>query len=33
MSKNFPDPIASIGEADLPFEGAKAFLSQGVKLN
>ncbi|MDF2803219.1 MAG: hypothetical protein K0S61_3122 [Anaerocolumna sp.] len=25
----FPSPITNLGEADLPFEGAKAFLSQG----
>lgn len=29
MSKNFPKPIADLGEADLPFAGAKAYLSQG----
>jgi quercetin dioxygenase-like cupin family protein len=29
MSNNFPKPIVDLGEADLPFEGAKAYLSQG----
>ncbi|MEA4846198.1 MAG: cupin domain-containing protein [Clostridiaceae bacterium] len=29
MSKNFPEPITDLGEVDLPFEGAKAYLSQG----
>jgi quercetin dioxygenase-like cupin family protein len=29
MSKIFSDPIINLGEADIPFEGAKAYLSQG----
>ncbi|HYE12780.1 MAG TPA: cupin domain-containing protein [Patescibacteria group bacterium] len=29
MSKNFPGPIVNLGEADLPFEDATAYLSQG----
>lgn len=29
MSGNFPSPIIDLGEADLPFKGAKAYLSQG----
>lgn len=29
MSSNFPGPITALGEADLLFEGATAFLSQG----
>ncbi len=29
MSNNFPKPIIDLGEASLPFEGAKAYLSQG----
>ena len=29
MSNNFPQPIVDLGEADFPFEGAKAYLSQG----
>jgi quercetin dioxygenase-like cupin family protein len=29
MSKIFPDPIVDLGEADLPLEGATAYLSQG----
>ena len=29
MSNNFPKPIVDLGEANLPFEGAKAYLSQG----
>lgn len=29
MSNNFPKPIVNLEEVDLPFEGAKAYLSQG----
>lgn len=29
MSKVFTGPILKLGEADLPFEGATAYLSQG----
>lgn len=29
MSNNFPKAIIDLGEADLPFEGATAYLSQG----
>ncbi|MGE5632277.1 MAG: cupin domain-containing protein [Caulobacteraceae bacterium] len=29
MDNIFPKPIVDLGEADLPFEGAKAYLSQG----
>jgi quercetin dioxygenase-like cupin family protein len=29
MSNNFPKTIVDLGEADLPFEGATAYLSQG----
>jgi len=29
MSKIFSDSIINLGEADIPFEGAKAYLSQG----
>lgn len=29
MPNNFPKPIVDLGEADIPFEGAKAYLSQG----
>ena len=28
MSKVFPDPIERLPEADMPFEGVKAYLSQ-----
>lgn len=29
MSNIFPTPIIDLGEVDLPFDGAKAYLSQG----
>ena len=29
MSSIFPEPILDLPEADLPFEGAKSYLSQG----
>ena len=31
MSSIFPEPILDFPEADLPLEGAKAYLSQGEK--
>ena len=30
MLNIFPSAIANLGEADLPFHGARAYLSQGV---
>jgi quercetin dioxygenase-like cupin family protein len=30
MSEIFPKPIADLPEANIPFSGVKAFLSQGV---
>lgn len=29
MSNIFPTPIIDLGEVDLPFDGAKAYLLQG----
>lgn len=29
MNSIFPSPIHNLGEADIPFDGAKAYLSQG----
>jgi quercetin dioxygenase-like cupin family protein len=29
MLNIFPSPIVNLGEADIPFKGAKAYLSQG----
>jgi quercetin dioxygenase-like cupin family protein len=31
MSNNFPKQIVDLGEADIPLEGATAYLSQGDK--
>ena len=31
MTNIYPDPIVDLGETDLPFEGASAYLAQGEK--